>query len=31
VAQITSEPDRFDDNAQAWTEPRPVWGTCPAN
>lgn len=29
VGSITSKPIQFDTNASAWTEPRPVWGTCP--
>ncbi len=29
VSNIGSIPDGFDDNATAWTLPRPVWGTCP--
>ena len=26
---VTNEPNNFDANASQWTEPRPVWGTCP--
>ena len=29
VSQFSSMPDYFDDGATSWTEPRPVWGTCP--
>ena len=29
VSNITNEPNNFDANASQWTEPRPVWGTCP--
>ena len=29
VSGIRSEPTDFDDRADSWTEPRPVWGTCP--
>jgi surface protein len=29
VTNILSEPDDFDTDAASWTEPRPVWGTCP--
>ncbi len=29
VTNIPSEPDYFDTGATSWTEPRPVWGTCP--
>ena len=29
VTDITSEPSRFAENADAWTKPKPVWGTCP--
>jgi surface protein len=28
VARL-GEPPGFDDYADAWTAPRPVWGTCP--
>ena len=30
VSQITTAPGSFDTSATAWTESRPVWGTCPA-
>ena len=29
VTNIGSEPTDFDTGATSWTEPRPVWGTCP--
>lgn len=29
VSNIPTAPSYFDDNATAWTLPRPVWGTCP--
>ena len=29
VTNITSKPGSFDRYADLWTEPRPVWGTCP--
>ncbi len=29
VTLIPSEPTNFDTGATSWTEPRPVWGTCP--
>jgi surface protein len=29
VPLIVSKPTDFDWNADSWTEPRPVWGTCP--
>jgi hypothetical protein len=29
VTNITSEPEAFAEGATAWTEPKPVWGTCP--
>lgn len=29
VSKIPFKPTSFDDGADAWTEPRPVWGTCP--
>jgi surface protein len=29
VSRIPAKPNSFDDGAVAWTEPRPVWGTCP--
>ncbi len=29
VSQFSSEPTDFDTGASSWTEPRPVWGTCP--
>lgn len=29
VLNISSAPTDFDSNATNWTEPRPVWGTCP--
>lgn len=29
VSQFETEPLGFDNAAAAWTEPRPVWGTCP--
>lgn len=29
VTQFSTKPDNFDDGADAWTKPRPVWGTCP--
>jgi surface protein len=29
VAPIPSKPAGFDDGAISWTDPRPVWGTCP--
>jgi surface protein len=29
VLLIPSRPDGFDDGATSWTQPRPVWGTCP--
>ena len=30
VKNISSEPNEFDDYANAWTLSRPVWGTCPS-
>jgi len=30
VNRISSEPTHFDDDADSWTEPRPIWGTCPS-
>lgn len=30
VKNISSEPNEFDDNANAWTLSRPIWGTCPS-
>jgi surface protein len=29
VTNITSKPTSFDAATPSWTEPRPVWGTCP--
>lgn len=29
VSQIPSIPYEFDFDASSWTQPRPVWGTCP--
>jgi surface protein len=29
VSQFASQPSGFDTGATSWTEPRPVWGTCP--
>ena len=29
VSQFSSEPAYFDYSSYSWTEPRPVWGTCP--
>ena len=29
VSQFSSQPAGFDTGATSWTEPRPVWGTCP--
>lgn len=29
VSKITERPTDFDLNATSWTEPKPVWGTCP--
>ena len=29
VSLITDEPEAFDEGAASWTEPLPVWGTCP--
>lgn len=29
VSNISSRPYNFDGNANAWTLPKPVWGTCP--
>jgi surface protein len=29
VSLISSEPNSFDNNAQSWALPQPVWGTCP--
>lgn len=29
VSKITEEPLNFATNAQSWTLPKPVWGTCP--
>ncbi|WP_366513687.1 BspA family leucine-rich repeat surface protein [Psychrobacter sp.] len=29
VANIASKPNNFDNDATAWTKPKPVWGTCP--
>ncbi|MHC5124369.1 MAG: BspA family leucine-rich repeat surface protein, partial [Planctomycetota bacterium] len=29
VPLIVSKPTHFDRNALSWSEPRPVWGTCP--
>jgi surface protein len=30
VTEIPSMPTGFDNGATSWTEPRPVWGTCPS-
>ena len=30
VTNIPAQPEGFDEGATAWTLPRPVWGTCPA-
>jgi len=30
VELISSEPSYFDSYATSWTEPRPIWGTCPS-
>jgi surface protein len=29
VSSISSRPPGFSDGAILWTEPQPVWGTCP--
>ena len=29
VSQFQSEPSMFSEGATGWTEPKPVWGTCP--
>ena len=29
VSSFPVEPSSFDDGATAWTEAKPVWGTCP--
>jgi surface protein len=29
VDEIPVEPDAFDEGAEAWSLPKPVWGTCP--
>ena len=29
VSRIPSAPPSFDTGATSWTEPRPIWGTCP--
>ena len=29
VSLLPSEPNYFDEGAASWTEPRPIWGTCP--
>jgi len=29
VSLISSEPSSFSSSASSWTEPQPVWGTCP--
>ncbi|MEC7987321.1 MAG: BspA family leucine-rich repeat surface protein [Myxococcota bacterium] len=29
VSNFTSEPSSFSSDALSWTEPQPVWGTCP--
>ncbi len=29
VSQFATAPSNFDTGATSWTEPRPVWGTCP--
>jgi surface protein len=29
VKLITSKPESFSENATSWTQPKPVWGTCP--
>jgi len=29
VSYFSSEPSYFDHGANSWTQPRPVWGTCP--
>ncbi len=29
VDHINEKPQRFDEGATAWTQPRPIWGTCP--
>lgn len=31
VSNILSKPFSFDDGADAWELPRPIWGTCPGN
>ena len=31
VDNIASEPSEFDDGASSWTDPKPVWGTCPSS
>jgi len=31
VTKIPSKPSNFDTDATSWTEPRPIWGTCPAD
>jgi len=30
VQQFRSEPANFATDARAWTEPKPVWGSCPS-
>ena len=29
VGSFFSAPSSFDDSASSWTEPQPIWGTCP--
>jgi surface protein len=29
VSQFAEKPNDFDDGAESWTLPKPVWGTCP--
>ena len=29
VSQFGEKPDGFDNSTSSWTEPKPVWGTCP--
>jgi hypothetical protein len=29
VENITDTPPGFDDGADSWVLPRPIWGTCP--
>lgn len=31
VTNIPQKPSSFDERANAWTKPKPVWGTCPRN